>query len=107
MLDPLNEDASLGVPAMIKVEDFLATAVALIAGAWERVRCRPGLSGASAEPDITGALWAELWNEKEHWTKIGRCRATDPPYIDDEVAQRRHPTVSRPQGWVDIRFVYS
>lgn len=106
-MEPLSDGSSLGQPALLPIEDFLATAVALVVGAWSRVLQRSDVGPASQEPDITGALWAELWKEKEHWVALGRCAASDPPYIDDEVAQRSKPTCRRPEGRVDIRFLYS
>src|SRR5207253_213353 len=102
-----NEGDSLGRPALIGIEDFLATAVALVIGAWHRILQRDDVGSASQEPDITGALWAEIREEKQHWVAIGRCSAGDPPLVLDEVAQRSSPTHLRPEGCVDICFYYS
>lgn len=91
---------SVGHPNLVTRQDCVATVLSLLDGAWRRVRNRPAL-GTLSEPAIAGLLYLEIWKEKRRRKMLG------PPFPIDEAAARSRPMLLIPDGWIDLKFVYS
>ena len=54
-----------------------------------------------SEPEIAGLLYLALWKEKR------RKRMFGPPFVVDEAAARSQAKLLIPDGWIDLKFIYS
>lgn len=102
----LDEPVSIGARQFLNHEDLLATLLEFVRAAWPRVLRRGDVDISSQEPELAGALYLELWNEKNERVAIGSMKQSDPPFFDDEVSQRRRQELVA-LGRVDIRMLYS
>ncbi|HAC64246.1 MAG TPA: hypothetical protein DCF68_12070 [Cyanothece sp. UBA12306] len=97
---PLDETGSLGQPFLIQRRDIIATVLIIIQGAWVHVCQRENITINCDEPRIAGALYHEMWNEKE------RRGISGPPRIENESAERQSEESLKPDGFIDFKMIY-
>jgi hypothetical protein len=98
----LNFDdlGSVGKPLLIQRKDIIATVLEIIQGAWIHVCKRGDVTSNCDEPTIAGALYREMWNEKERRGILG------PPRIENESAERKSESSLKPDGFIDLKMIY-
>lgn len=92
--------STVGTPSFLRRTDIIATVIELIRAAWVNVCKRTDVDNRSDEPTIAGALYIELWEEKQ------RRRINGPPQISDEAATRSSGKYLKPQGRIDFKLFY-
>ena len=95
-----DDSNTIGQPTFIPSADIVSTIIDLTLKAWSHVCQRADIHVGCDEPTIAGALYQELWIEKE------RRNIHGPPLILDEAAARSSRRVLLPEGWIDFKLQY-
>lgn len=96
--------SSVGSPKLLKRvtrRDIVKVAIELIYAAWPHVCKHPSISTTSVEPEIAGALYNELWEERR------RRKLKGPPFIVDEASSRSRKDRLIPDGRIDFKLIYA
>ena len=96
---PLDESGSVGQPLILR-RDIIVTVLEIVRGAWIYVCNRTDINTESDEPTIAGALYHEMWNEKQRRGILG------PPQIVNEPASRASNQSLKPDGFIDFKLLY-
>lgn len=98
---PLDDLGSVGQSSQfIKRRDIIATVLEIIRSAWDHVCKHPDINPNSNEPTIAGALYHEMWEERD------RRRIDGPPRIVNESATRKSKGSFKPDGFIDFQMIY-
>jgi hypothetical protein len=98
---PLDDSSSVGQPSQfLQRRDIIATVLEIIRGAWNQVCNHSDVSPNSDEPTIAGALYLEMWQERD------RRGINGPPRISNESATRKSQDSLKPDGFIDFQMIY-
>ena len=99
---PLDESEPSNFPNNSLLQDIIATVLDITVTAWKEVLRKEEICATSSEPDIAGCLGRAMIIEKNKRPGIkSQLR------IEEEVGTRSSPEITRTDGRIDIKIIYS
>lgn len=99
---PLDESEPPDFPNNMLLLDIIATVLDITVTAWKEILRKEEICATSSEPDIAGCLGRAMIIEKNRRSGIkSQLR------IEEEVGTRSSPEITRTDGRIDIKIIYS